>query len=271
MPAYSLWTDGYLRERHGGVKMDQVETEKKETRLAFPHEDWTLSRFLDTYNTSELYSTATTPQGLSDEVYLLPAMNCGGFQRRMSQSVLWFSSGGTKSVIHFDAQQNIHCMLAGEKKWILWHPKSRISTAAMGWVNAAEEAEKDPSFKDAYGSYVGRIDVDDVDLERFPGWGKLKWWSMTLREGDCAFIPAKWFHYVEAPQQRSISVHVWFHSGKSFEQKSCEALASKGYNISDYLVRLSDCTWGFGEDGNRKPTKCRLNKSLPRAEPRAEL
>lgn len=260
MPAFQLWTDDYLKEHYGTVRMDQVETEKKETRKKFPHEDWNLARFLEEYNSSDIYSTAQTPAGLSDEVFLLPSMNCGGFHRRMSQTVTWFSSGSTKSVIHSDGQQNFHCMFSGRKDWILWHPKTRINSPDFGWVNAEEEAEHDPSFKDAYGSYVGRVDVDDVDLVRYPGWSKEKWWNMTLREGDCAFIPARWYHYVEAPPQRSISVHVWFASGKNFDQKSCDALEARGYNVSDYLIRLSDCTWGW-EEGKAKATKCRVPRS----------
>jgi len=266
MPAFARWTDKYLRERHGHVHLDQVETEKKETRLKYPKDDWTLSRFLSEYNTSDVYSTAATPRGLSDEVYLLPVLNCGGFTKRMSQSVLWFSSGSTKSVIHQDGQHNIHCMFAGEKHWILWRPDSGINTAAMGWVTAEEEAKTDPAFKDAYGTFAGRIDVDSVDVKRYPGWERLHWWSLTLRAGDCAFIPSAWFHYVEAPPQRSISVHVWFHSGKEFDRKSCTKLEGRGFNLSRFMIRLSDCSWGFGEDGKRKPTKCKRHRSLPFAD-----
>jgi len=271
MPAFGLWTDEYLRERHGAVRMDQIEPEKKETRLLFPHDDWTMEQFLDNYNKSAIYSTATTPEGLSDEVFLLPPINCGGFHGGMSQSVLWFSSGGTKSVIHSDGQHNFHCMISGRKDWLMWRPDSRIDTAAMGWVDAEKEAKKDPKFKDAYGAYGGRIDVDDVDLKRFPGWGKIKSWTLELEQGDCAYIPPRWFHHVEATPQRAISVHVWFHAGKTFNRKSCEILKSRGYNISGLLFRLSDCTWGFGEDGNRKPTKCKLRKSLAHAKTKQEL
>mmetsp|Transcript_30748 Transcript_30748/g.60440 ORF Transcript_30748/g.60440 Transcript_30748/m.60440 type:complete len:377 (-) Transcript_30748:128-1258(-) len=263
MPAFSRWTDEYLREHHGSVIMDQVETEKKESRTKFPHEHWTLAQFLDQYNNSNIYSTANTPKGLSDEVYFLPPMNCGGYTRRLQSSVLWFSSGDTKSVIHNDGQQNFHCMFAGTKQWILWDPRSNIATKQMGWVNAEEEAKHDPSLKDAYGTYAARIDVDNVDVNRFPGWSKLKWWNMTLQAGDCAFIPSGWFHYVEAPRQRSISVHVWFHGGNKFDEASCDKLKSRGFSTSDFLISLADCNWGWGDPdsaSHRKPTKCKYHK-----------
>jgi len=179
----------------------------------------------------------------------------------LSQSVTWFSSGDTRSVIHSDGQLNFHCMIDGSKNWILWHPKSRINTPEFGWVHGEEEAKKDPKFKNTYGAFVGKIDVDNVDLERYPGWGKLKWWKLELVAGDCAFIPPGWFHFVESPAQRSISVHAWFHASKDFDQKGCDAMEAKGYNISEYLIRFSDCDWGWEHD-NPKKTKCRIRKSL---------
>ncbi|CAK0816134.1 unnamed protein product [Prorocentrum cordatum] len=265
MPAYEKWTDEYLREKHGSVRMDQVETEKAETRTKYPHEDWTLEKFIDNYNTSEIYSTAQTPEGLSDDVYLLPCVNCGGFHSKMATTVTWFSSGSTRSVIHSDAQQNLHCMFDGRKDWILWSPTSKINSPRMGWVHAEEESKTNPAFKDAYGQYVGHIDVDDVDLKKYPGWGKLSWWNLTLQKGDCAYIPPRWFHFVEAPAQRSLSVHVWFDVGKSFKSDGCETLRQRGLNLSDYLIRLSDCQWGFGEK-TRKPTKCKVKKPLSKSD-----
>lgn len=265
MPAYELWTDSYLRERHGEVRMDQVETEKKETRKTYPHEDWSLSKFLDEYDGKDIYSTANTPKGISDEVYVLPSINCGGFHGKLASTVFWFSSGGTKSVVHNDAQQNFHCMFAGQKDWILWRPDARIARRKMGWINAEEEAKFDPSFKDAYGTYAGLLDVDDMDLGRFPGWGDLEWWNMTLRAGDCAYIPQRWYHYVESLPQRSISVHLWFGGSFDFDEESCRALQEKGLNVSEQLFRLSDCTWGWNEPSDspkkKKKTRCTLPKS----------
>mmetsp|Transcript_31533 Transcript_31533/g.69533 ORF Transcript_31533/g.69533 Transcript_31533/m.69533 type:complete len:347 (-) Transcript_31533:38-1078(-) len=261
MPAYSLWTDDYLRNTHGKTILDQVETEKDETRTVFPHDDWNLAKFLDNYNTSDIYSTAQTPKGLSNEVYLLPPITCGGYSRKLSATVLWFSSGGTKSVIHSDAQQNIHCMFAGEKRWIAWRPDSSIDTKAMGWVKDAEAlSKKDPKFKNAYGAFAGHIKALNVDTERFPGWKTLKSWQWTLEAGDCMYLPPRWFHYVEAPAQRAISVHVWFQAPSKFDEKGCKKLEDAGYNLSEYLLRVGDCTWGYGEDESVKQTKCKLSR-----------
>eukprot|EP00450_Noctiluca_scintillans_P026231 CAMPEP_0194519620 /NCGR_PEP_ID=MMETSP0253-20130528/53299_1 /TAXON_ID=2966 /ORGANISM="Noctiluca scintillans" /LENGTH=252 /DNA_ID=CAMNT_0039363775 /DNA_START=1 /DNA_END=756 /DNA_ORIENTATION=- len=176
MPAYNLWTDDYLRDKHGHVLLDQVEPEKKETRTVLAQEDWTLRKFLDNYADKDIYSTAITPRALSEEVYLLPFMNCGGYLDKLQATVLWFSSGGTSSVIHSDSQQNVHCMLAGTKHWILWRPDEKIDSREYGWIQAEDEGKRDPQFKDAYGQFAGRINVSDVDLKKYPGWNKMPRW-----------------------------------------------------------------------------------------------
>lgn len=262
MPAWEKWqTDKSIRNLYGKVRMDQVETEKRETRKKYPHENWSMAKFLDYYNTSDIYSTAATPKAMKNDVMLLPPFTCGGYTNKLAATVLWFSSGNTSSVVHKDGQNNQHCMFAGRKEWILWHPKDPIDKDTLGWTNAEVERHKDPAFKDTYGTFAGRINVKDMDqtVRDYPDWDKLRWWKMTLEAGDCAYIPPSWYHFVESPAVRTISVHVWFGSDRGFNSKSCEALRAKGIDLSTPLFRLSDCTFGFGEDKQR--TKCKLPKA----------
>ena len=46
--------------------------------------------------------------------------------------MMWFSSGGTKSVLHFDSMDNIHCLVAGRKQFILIDEKNKVGG---GWVH----------------------------------------------------------------------------------------------------------------------------------------
>ena len=50
------------------------------------------------------------------ELSLPRSLQCGGFQYQMLQAVLWFSSGGTKSVLHNDQPDNLNCILDGNKE-----------------------------------------------------------------------------------------------------------------------------------------------------------
>eukprot|EP00746_Dinoflagellata_sp_MGD_P086556 gnl/MRDRNA2_/MRDRNA2_34269_c0_seq1.p1 gnl/MRDRNA2_/MRDRNA2_34269_c0~~gnl/MRDRNA2_/MRDRNA2_34269_c0_seq1.p1 ORF type:complete len:363 (+),score=51.79 gnl/MRDRNA2_/MRDRNA2_34269_c0_seq1:59-1147(+) len=266
MPAFTKWeTDEQIASLYGNERMDQVETEKLETRTKYPHENWNVAKFIKNYKTQTVYSTSETPKGMRKDIWFLPPFNCGGFTRGLATTVLWWSSGSTESVIHNDGQNNQHCMISGSKNWILWHPKAGISSPKMGWVHAEEEAAKGhKEFKDAYGAYVGRVDVHDMDktLTKFPGWDKLQWWNMTISAGDCAYIPPKWFHFVESPAQRSISVHIWFHAPNKYTDKSCKQLTDRGYDITQPIFSLGDCTFGHGDEEKlgSKPTKCKLPK-----------
>ena len=51
-----------------------------------------------------------------DDLYLLRCLLCGGFTDDLQDSVMWFSNGGTKSVLHFDAIDNINCLMSGTKE-----------------------------------------------------------------------------------------------------------------------------------------------------------
>lgn len=43
-------------------------------------------------------------------------LECGGFLKNLQLVVMWFSSGGTKSVLHSDSIDNINCLLDGTKE-----------------------------------------------------------------------------------------------------------------------------------------------------------
>lgn len=48
---------------------------------------------------------------------------CGSFLDYVHETNFWMSSGGTRSVVHFDADHNLHCMVAGRKDFIMIEKK----------------------------------------------------------------------------------------------------------------------------------------------------
>ena len=44
---------------------------------------------------------------------------CGTFKNFTHESNFWMSNGGTRSVIHYDADHNLHCMIVGRKDLIM--------------------------------------------------------------------------------------------------------------------------------------------------------
>ena len=50
-------------------------------------------------------------------------MLCGTFVDFIHETNFWMSSGGTRSVIHYDADHNIHCLITGRKDFMLVEKK----------------------------------------------------------------------------------------------------------------------------------------------------
>lgn len=44
---------------------------------------------------------------------------CGSFLDYIHETNFWMSSGGTRSVIHYDADHNLHCLVSGRKDFIM--------------------------------------------------------------------------------------------------------------------------------------------------------
>ncbi len=56
--------------------------------------------------------------------WVLPRfLQCGGLTEEIMFMYLWFSSGGTKSVLHTDSLENFHCLISGQKKFFLVEPR----------------------------------------------------------------------------------------------------------------------------------------------------
>ena len=71
---------------------------------------------------------------ISDDLSLPKSLQCGGFQKILEAAVIWFSGGGTKSVVHYDAVDNINCILDGEKTLVMFD-KVRQNSQLNGGMN----------------------------------------------------------------------------------------------------------------------------------------
>lgn len=243
--------------------VDPPERDLKETRSGgYVESIRTLADFIGKYNSSDIYLVSDVPEAMREDVRLLPCLRCGGFQRFLDQHKLWIGSGGSKSVIHYDDQDNINCMIAGHKRFILMHPRYKTQFEAhpnspenkFGWV----DSNLDRSVP-GYGAFMGAVDVDRVDLIRFPGWLDVEWSYADLAPGDCLYIPYQWYHQVTAKPGRSINVHVWYFRPAGFSASSCKA------SVAARPPTFADCTWGYEpfeghlgvRDGHRPLTKCK--------------
>ena len=90
-----------------------------------------------------------------------------------------FSSGGTRSVLHTDSMENMHCLVAGQKEFVMIPPEyARVigpEWASQGYFN---------------------LDVEKVNMTAYPGMADVPWYKTVLQEGDCLYIAYKWVHHV---------------------------------------------------------------------------
>ena len=168
MPAFrNFATDERMVEHYGGAFLDGIEmNDKKESRV-HEQDQCTVRDFVERYNKEPMYAVSSVPWELAGDLEVLPFLECRGPLRRLDIANMWWSNGGTKSVIHNDGQDNMNCLFAGRKRMIFWSPnyEETIEQEECGWVVADEHAVG--GNKKGYGSYGGELDVDAMDLVKY--------------------------------------------------------------------------------------------------------
>ncbi|KAJ7393626.1 hypothetical protein OS493_006613 [Desmophyllum pertusum] len=159
-----------------------------------------------------------------DEFSLPTCLLCGGFTSRLQDAVLWFSSGGSKSFLHMDTVDNINCMMSGVKEWFIVD------------LEHSELIDMDHG----EGDYCS-VNVDKVDMLKYPSLQNLPWWSAHLEPGDCIFMPYGWAHQVTS-LFRNIAVNIWWTPLNSFNSTDCE-----GGDINSSKANLSNFKFTTGE------------------------
>jgi lysine-specific demethylase 8 len=182
--------DGYLRERFGAEEVS-VEHKKKENRSETGFLT-TMADYLDRYRSEDIYLVTPMVEAMQEEWLLPPFLLCGGFAHNLVFSYIWFSSGGTRSVLHTDSFHNLHCLVSGVKEFLLIEPRF---TETIGPEHSGQ------------GFY--NIDVDQVDMLSHPGLASVPWHQAVVWPGDCLFLPHAWVHHVRS-HGRNFGVNLWW-------------------------------------------------------------
>jgi lysine-specific demethylase 8 len=106
----------------------------------------------------------------------------------------WFGPAGTVSPLHFDPKNNFLCQVIGEKYVRLY---------------AEEHTERLYAHEGNILRNTSRIDVERLDLVRFPLAEQVPYWEGVLRPGQMLFIPARCWHFVRS-LSLSFSVSFWW-------------------------------------------------------------
>ncbi|KAK7108102.1 hypothetical protein V1264_015897 [Littorina saxatilis] len=191
--AVRLWTDAYLMSLD--VPADTVvglETKKKENRSQ-ETTSMHFHEFLKIYNQTEHYMVDDVPKYLRPDVMVPCSLQCPELvEQGFAFAMMWFSSGGTNSVVHTDAFDNLNCLLRGQKSFVMMDP-------------ARDRDKIDISHNGAYSA----VDVDSVDLTKFPGLADAEFYHVNVTAGDCLYIPYRWIHQVRSFNS-NVAVNFWW-------------------------------------------------------------
>lgn len=95
---------------------------------------------------------------------------------------MWMSRGNTTSSQHFDTHDNLMLQIDGTKDLYLSHPN--------------ESAAMYMDHHDKYG--LSPINVDRIDLQRFPKVAEAKVSHVRLNPGDALYIPDSFWHVIKS-------------------------------------------------------------------------
>lgn len=106
-----------------------------------------------------------------------------------------FLTAGATTPLHYDVYDNLFQQLSGTKRFLLFPP----SDATRLYLHPKVHVRYRQS----------QADLLRPDLVRFPLLAGLEGIEVVLQPGDLLFLPAFWFHHVEA-QEPNYGLNVWF-------------------------------------------------------------
>ena len=182
-PAFKLWTDEYLKATYGHLEVRLEEKVEGESNRKLPAGKFgigrdTLEHFLSDYQDpdSNAYIVGELPSPMFKDASVIPCMACSTLYNKIQEVNFWLASKGAASAIHRDAFHSVNCLLNGTKEWYFMDSKYNDEVYV---VNRA---------KYELGG-LSLVNPKAVDLQRYPKFAKVKYAFLTVRPGDCLFVP----------------------------------------------------------------------------------
>lgn len=111
----------------------------------------------------------------------------------------WLSNH-SRVAAHYDATENLACVVHGTRKFTLFPPE-QVSNLYIGPLD----------FTPA-GQPCSMVDFAQPDYQRFPRFkqAQVNGFEAVLQPGDVIYIPAFWWHHVEATAPLNFMVNYWW-------------------------------------------------------------
>ena len=112
---------------------------------------------------------------------------------------IWIGTA-TKVAAHFDNMDNVACVVAGQRRFTLFPPE-QVENLYVG-----------PLDRTVAGAPISLVDLTDPDFDTFPRFREALAAALVadLAPGDAIYIPAIWWHHVQAFDRFNILVNYWW-------------------------------------------------------------
>lgn len=181
--------------------------------------------FLKLYKQNPFYSITALPPQL--QLTIPNFMECKMIKNAIHDQRLWMSNGNTSSSIHFDTHDTLLLQIDGTKEVYIWPPENANSF-----------------YMDSHTRYgLSPINVDKVDLIKFPEFGKIQPYFIYLTPGDQLYIPNMWWHQLKSHPGRNVMLSL------EFEFLFSHKIKPQIYKLQSYLKTVEYLK-------KRMPTTC---------------
>lgn len=164
---------------------------------------------------------------------------------KSAQPRIWIGNRSRVST-HFDMSDNIACVVGGRRRFILFPPE-QVSNLYVG-----------PLDHTIAGQPASMVSVDEPDFVRFPRFRDALDNAMIaeLEPGDAIYVPALWWHHVDALSGFNILVNYWWNDAPADAGSPFEAMIHALLSISHLPAARRDAwramfdNFAFQRDGH---------------------
>lgn len=137
---------------------------------------------------------------------------------------------GNQTVVpaHFDHSDNLACVLSGSRTFTLFPPEQAVNL----YIGPLQSAPT--------GAPVSLVDMLNPDFARFPRYAKALEAAQqaTLEPGDVLFLPALWWHHVQARTSFNLLVNYWWGGSVGSAAKAASPYSA----LLHALLALNGCS-----------------------------
>ena len=132
---------------------------------------------------------------------------------------------GNRTVIaaHFDSTENIACVAGGRRRFTVF-PADQVRNLYMGPIDLTPA-----------GQPISLVDIRNPDFARHPRYAEAQATGQVaeLEPGDAIYIPALWWHSVEALEPLNLLINYWWRDTPAHLGSPMDALLAAALSLKD--------------------------------------